>query len=64
MAYILLYDGRYGYLESIHSGYVHHTQDFRRAAIYKYLDKPMCMGEYLGRCHDSDYHIEVFSVEG
>ena len=64
MSYIILYSERYGYFESIHNGYVHHTQDFRSAANYKYLDRAMDMREYLDRRYDENYHIEVFSVEG
>lgn len=56
MSYILLYSERYGY--------THHTNDFHRAANYKYLDAAMYMKEYLSTRYDEDYHIEVFSVEG
>jgi hypothetical protein len=41
MSYILLYSERYVYFESIHNGYTHHTNDFHRAANYKYLDVAM-----------------------
>lgn len=41
MSYILLYGERYGYFESFHNGYVHHTQDFHCAANYDYLDEAM-----------------------
>lgn len=64
MSYIILYSERYGYFESIHSGCVHHTQDFRSAANYKYLDRAMDMREYLHRRYNESYHIEVFSMEG
>lgn len=64
MGYILLYSERYGCFESIHNGYTHHTDDFHRAANYKYLDVAMYMKKYLSSRCDEDYHIEVFSVEG
>lgn len=64
MSYILLYSERYGYFESIHNGHTHHTDDFHRAANYKYLDVAMYMKNYLSSHYDEDYHIEVFSVEG
>ena len=64
MSYILLYSEKYGYFESIHNGYVHHTSNFHSAANYKYLDVAIDMREYLDRRYDENYHIEVFSVEG
>lgn len=41
MSYILLYSERYGYYESFHDGYVHHTQDFHCALNFNYLDEAM-----------------------
>ena len=61
MTYILLSCEKYGYFQSF-DNYPVYTQDFRKAANYKYLDAAMEVRDTLNRLFDEDYHIEVFSV--
>ncbi len=64
MMYIVLYSEEYGYFESMHDNYTHHTHDSHKAAKYIYLDSALRIRNYLKSKYDEDYHIELISEEG
>lgn len=64
MSYIILYNGKYGYLERFKNGYPAYTHDFHFACDYNWLDGAMQAGEFLNAGYDGGHHIEVFGMEG